>query len=131
MAVNRSLSKEDLEKIAFVASEFGSSTQVNDTIKVPEDPHFDEVKQEIGGQDRTWYVVKDILYNGKSKESQSVNFARRGKKSERSQATNDKLANTHTLLDLYKLIAGTTWKCVYVETNPFGTTNATWDLVTE
>lgn len=131
MAVNRSLSKEDLEKIAFVASEFGSSAQVNDTIKVPADPHFDEVKQEIGGQDRTWCVVKDILYNGKNKESQSVNFARRGKKSERSQATNDKLANTHTLLDLYKLIAGTTWKCVHVETNPFGTTNATWDLVTE
>lgn len=131
MAVNRSLSKEDLEKIAFVASEFGSSAQVNDTIKVPADPHFDEVKQEIGGQDRTWYVVKDILYNGEKKDSQSVNFAKRGKKDKRAQATNDKLANTHSLLDLYNLIAGTTWKCVHVETNPFGTANATWDLVTE
>lgn len=119
--------EEDLKNFAVSVRGFGQSASVNDTIEVPANAKFGTRTVEIGGKPQTYGIVKEVLYNGKPKSDQSVNFAIRGD-DDRNEETKKKLEGCTNLFDLSKILPGTKWKCIKVEKNPFGTMNATWEL---
>lgn len=119
--------EEDLKNFAISVRGFGQSAAIGDTIEVPADAKFGTRTVEINNRPSTYGIVKEVLYNGKPKSDQSVNFAIRGD-DDRNEATKKKLEGCTNLFDLSKILPETKWKCIKIVDNPFGTKNATWEL---
>lgn len=104
----------------------GQSAAVGDIIEVPKDATFGVRTVEINGTPQDYGVIKEVLYNGKPKADQSINFAIVGDKDRDAKSVNF-VKDCVSLEKAEQILPGTKWKCVRIVTAPFRI--VTWELI--